>query len=114
MMILKVKIIRLFTFSDETPKINDFISVGLKDEKKKTVIQYVGQIIDVIQDRKTYDVNYLRNYRDHTDIFTFSELDDESLVYFFLNIDILLLIVCTRKEILKKISNPCSILSLFH
>lgn len=71
----------LFTLSHEVPKASDFILVGLQEEKKKTVIEYVGQIIDINQDEKTYDVKYLRNYREHKDIFTFPEVDDQSLVY---------------------------------
>lgn len=57
---------------------NDCILVTLEDEKRKTVIQYVRLLISI----RTYDVKYLRNYEEHKDIFTFPEVDNESLIYF--------------------------------
>lgn len=65
---------------------NDFVCVELKDIKTQVPKEFVGQIVRVNKEganelEMTYEVKFMRNYRQHADIFTFPDVDDISVVY---------------------------------
>ncbi|KAF5274696.1 hypothetical protein FQA39_LY07087 [Lamprigera yunnana] len=75
-----------FTLDLKEICLNDFVSVSLKEIKKKVLKEFVGQIIGVVAEvsnnsEVAYKVKFMRNYRQHADIFVFPEVDDVSIIY---------------------------------
>ncbi|KAF5275646.1 hypothetical protein FQA39_LY06758 [Lamprigera yunnana] len=63
-----------FTLDQKEICLNDFVSVSLKEIKKQVLNEFVGQIIGVVEEESNdsevaYKVKFMRNYRQHTDIF---------------------------------------------
>lgn len=75
-----------FTLTQKEICLNDFVSVLLKEEKKQVIKEFVGQVVRVVEEEESelgtaYEVKFMRNYRQHTDIFIFPEADDISIIY---------------------------------
>ncbi|KAF5288948.1 hypothetical protein FQA39_LY03827 [Lamprigera yunnana] len=64
-----------FTLDQKEICLNDFVSISLKEIKKHVFKEFVGQIIGVVEE-VVYKVKFMRNYRQHADIFVFPEVDD--------------------------------------
>ncbi|KAF5306545.1 hypothetical protein FQA39_LY08867 [Lamprigera yunnana] len=75
-----------FTLDQREICLNDFVSVSLKEIKKQVLKEFLGQIIGVVEEESNdsevaYKVKFMRNYRQHADIFVFPEVDDVSIIY---------------------------------
>ena len=77
------------TLSLATPEENDYVLVELENEKKNSKKDFVGQILKIIRNNsdvdknknQIYTVKFMRNYRNHKNIFIFPEVDDISEIF---------------------------------
>lgn len=73
-----------FTLIQKNIENDDFVVVTLTEIRKGTGKKFVekikGQCLENIYEEEAYDITYLRNYRNHQDLFVFLEIPDDSVI----------------------------------
>ncbi|KAK4879320.1 hypothetical protein RN001_007466 [Aquatica leii] len=73
-----------FTLSQSKILVNDFVLVPMTDQKTGIEKTFVAQVTKIAMENETdvlYHVKFMRNYRQHLDIFVFPDIDDTSEIY---------------------------------
>ncbi|KAK4885884.1 hypothetical protein RN001_002155 [Aquatica leii] len=73
-----------FTLSQSKILVDDFVLVPMTDQKTGIEKTFVAQVTKIAMENETdvlYHVKFMRNYRQHLDIFVFPDIDDTSEIY---------------------------------